>query len=127
MHEVRSIWVGIHPRTDDTRILAMAGAGKALLKARLARAPSHPRALPTLLEAVALWQGAPVRAAVVMPEEPATPNDPFYRDLFLDYGMDPLFTVDFVGALRPPREGDGIPGMGQFRDLRQMLLFEVAR
>ena len=47
-----NIWVGIRPGSLTTRVLAMAGAGEMILKARLSPSPSHPRALPTLLEAV---------------------------------------------------------------------------
>ncbi len=127
MHEVRSIWMGIHPQASGTRVLAMAGAEKVLLKARLATVPSHPRALPTLLEAVALWQGLPVRAALVVGDSAATMAEPLYRDLFADFGMNPLYSLDFVSSLKRPRVEDGLSGMGPFGDLRQMLLFEVAR
>jgi hypothetical protein len=58
------IWIGISPGPLTTRILGMAGASETILKARLSPEPSHPRALATLLEAVALWQGTPVRAAL---------------------------------------------------------------
>src|SRR3982750_1040742 len=50
------IWVAIHPRGSETRVLATEGSGSPLLKARLASHPWHQRALPTLLEALALSQ-----------------------------------------------------------------------
>ena len=61
---METIWMGIAPGSLTTRVIAMAGPEQILLKAQLARDPRHPRALPTLLEAVALWQGLPVRAAL---------------------------------------------------------------
>lgn len=61
---MESIWMGIAPSPQVTRVLAMAGPNDTILKAQLARDPQHPRALATLLEAVALWQGLPVRAAL---------------------------------------------------------------
>ena len=127
MQQARSIWIGIDPRPSGTRILAMAGAEQTLLKARLATVPSHPRALPSLLEAIALWQGLPVRAAVVVGESAATMAEPLYRDLFPDFGMNPLYSLDYVSSLRRPHTKDGLSGMGSYSDLRQMLLFEVAR
>jgi hypothetical protein len=59
-----SIWMGIAPSREATRVVAMSGPSSTILKAQLARDPKHPRALATLLEAVALWQGQPVRAAL---------------------------------------------------------------
>ena len=50
------IWMGISPEATETRVIAMAGAGATLLKARLSRSPAHPRALSTLLEAIAPWE-----------------------------------------------------------------------
>ena len=61
---MESIWMGIAPGLATTRVIAMAGPDDTILKANLAGDPRHPRALATLLEAVALWQGRPVRAAL---------------------------------------------------------------
>ena len=63
-----TIWMGISPGPQSTRVIAMAGASETILKARLAREPAHPRAMATLLEAVALWQGTTVRAALCAAE-----------------------------------------------------------
>jgi hypothetical protein len=59
-----AIWIAIRPGRTGTRVLATAGAQETLLKANLASEPAHPRAVPALLEAVALWQGEQVRAAL---------------------------------------------------------------
>jgi hypothetical protein len=58
------IWMGISPERAATRVIAMAGPSETILKARLLPVPGHPRAMATLLEAVALWQGAKVRAVL---------------------------------------------------------------
>lgn len=125
---MRSIWVGVHPRPEGTRILATAGSEATLLKARLAGAPKHPRALSTLLEALALWQGVPVRAALAVGagEEPSCDTSLFHES-FTDFGPTPLYSVEYVAGLRRRRHRDGLDGLGDFRDLRQLLLFEVAR
>jgi len=59
---MRSIWMGIAPGSSTTRVVAMAGPSETILKAQLSKDPVHPRALATLLEALALWEGQPVRA-----------------------------------------------------------------
>ena len=50
-----SLWMAIRPGPTGTRVLVTEGQ-ETLLKARLMRDPAHPRALATLLEAMALWQ-----------------------------------------------------------------------
>ena len=53
---MESLWMGIAPGLATTRVIAMAGPDDTIVKANLAGDPRHPRALATLLEAVALWQ-----------------------------------------------------------------------
>lgn len=121
-----SIWMGIAPSTTETRVLAMAGANATILKARLRADPAHPRALTTLLEAVALWQGSQVRAALCADARLPSCDCNLYRGAF-DFGG-PLYTVDWVpGPLARRRRVRDVGGMGEFGDLRQLLLFEVAR
>ena len=122
-----SIWVAIHPRAGRTRVLATQGVKRTLLKAHLATSPAHPRALPTLLEALALWQGEPVRAVLVADGEATSSATSLFRDCFALADGAPLYRLD-VAEHRPvrPRE-PAIDGMGDFRDLRQLLLWEVAR
>lgn len=124
---MRSIWVAILPRPSETRILATAGVAETLLKARLSSTPRHPRALPTMLEALALWQGQPVRAAlcVGVPDSGCATN--FSRDWFGADAATPLYSLDVVDARRRPRRRDDLGGLGDFRELRQLLLWEVAR
>jgi hypothetical protein len=124
---MHSIWLGVDPRPPAARVLAMAGPAEALLKARLLPAPKHPRALATLCEALALWQGVPVRAALAVGDEEPWCDMSRFHVGFADFGETPLYSLDVVSRLRPPRRRDGLAGMGSFRDLRQLLLFEVAR
>jgi hypothetical protein len=123
---MRTIWMGISARPESTRVLATAGAETTLLKARLAARPSHPRALTTLLEAVALWQGAPVRAALAVDERASGCVTNLYGD-FVGDEHTPLYELEIVPDLRRARRRDELGGLGDFRDLRQLLLFEVAR
>jgi hypothetical protein len=122
-----NLWMGISPGTCATRVMAMAGASETILKARLSPTPGHPRALATLLEAVALWQGSKVRAALCAGERGGASDCSLYREAFADVGG-PLYSLDWVPVLdRGRRRRRDIAGMGDFADLRQMLLFEVAR
>lgn len=121
------IWMAIAPGRATTRVLAMAGASETILKARLRGEPLHPRAMPTLLEAIALWQGSKVRAALVADERDGECGSRLYRESFVDFGG-PLYTLDWLprGAGKRRRHRD-LSGVGEFGDLRQLMLFEVAR
>jgi hypothetical protein len=105
----------------------MEGAADTILKARLRREPAHPRALSALLEAVALWQGLPVRAALAAGGEQIGYDSTLYRAAFPDLGNTPLYTLDWVPAPGSRRRRKDPGEMGDFRDLKQLLLFEVAR
>lgn len=126
---MESIWMGIAPDARGTRVLAMAGPSETIMKARLLRSPSHPRAMATLLEAIALWQGRPIRAALCADDRQDGSDSTIYRAAFAD-GGGPLYSLDWIPAAargrRRSRHRD-IAGMGEFSDLRQLLLFEVAR
>jgi hypothetical protein len=119
-----AICVAIAPRTSETRILATQGS-ETILKARLLAMPQHPRALPTLLEAFAMWQGTPVRAALAVDEAAHCPRT-LLPELD-DFGRTPLYSLDVVSLRRPSRRRDALGGLGDFRDLRQLLLFEIER
>jgi hypothetical protein len=123
------IWVAIHPQGSETRVLATEGTGSTLLKARLSTRPWHERALPSLLEALALWQSRRVHAVLVVDDGAAgTFATSLCPDLAAEHARTPLYTLDVVeGRRRPPRRRESIVGVGDFRDLRQLMLFEVAR
>jgi hypothetical protein len=123
---MESIWMAIAPSATSTRVLAMAGAQDTILKARLSRSPCHPRALASLLEAIALWQGVPIRAALCADARGS--DSSLFRETFTDLGG-PLYTLDWVSAREQGRRARrrDIAGMGEFEDLRKLLIDEVAR
>ena len=123
---MRSLWVGIDSRRYETRILATAGPMETILKARLLPSVSHPRAVPTLLEALALWQGISVRAAVVVDDTDGSSGTRLGLDSWAGGVAPPLYEVEFVPRRRPHHR-DSLDGMGPFHDLRQLMMFEVAR
>jgi hypothetical protein len=118
--------MGIAPERQATRVIAMAGPSETILKARLP-SPAHPRAMATLLEAMALWQGTKVRAVLSVDDRDGACDTTFYREAFTDFGG-PLYTLDWVPACRRARRRHrDLAGVGVFADLRQQVLFEVAR
>ena len=119
--------MGISPGPKDTRVIAMAGPSDTILKARLSRQPSHPRALATLLEAIALWQGTQVRAALCAADKDGASDSSLYREAFADFGG-PLYTLEWVpaAALSHRRRRD-IRGIGDFADLQRMLIAGASR
>ena len=123
---MHTIWIGIDPRRDRTRILAMAGPQETLLKAHLSPLPSSRAALPALLEAMALWYGIPVHAALVVDGPDGSSRERFAQEAFGATGS-ALYSLDYVSALRPPRRRDPLGRMGSFNDLRQLLLFEAMK
>lgn len=118
--------MGISPGAQGIRVIAMAGPRDTILKARLSRHPSHPRALPTLLEAIALWQGVQVRAALCAADREGASDSSLYRDAFADFGG-PLYTLEWIpaAALDGRRRRD-LDGVGGFADLER-LIAEVPR
>lgn len=124
---MRSIWIGIDPRPDVTRVLAMASPTEILLEARLGATARHARAVPSLLEALALWEGTPVRAAVAVDGTDDSCATRLCLDPFGD-GAPPLYSLAYVPRQRRGRRrGDALGGGRDFRNLRQLFLFEEAR
>jgi hypothetical protein len=123
---MNSIWMGIAPGSTATRVIAMDGPRETLLKARLARDPKHPRALATLLEAVALWQGAPVRAALCADAREVSCDSNICREAFLDDGG-ALYSLIWVPAGAHRQRRHRLHGLGSFRDLEALVISEVAR
>ena len=123
---MESIWMGIAPRARGTRVIAMASPSDTILKANLGCEPKHPRALATLLEAVALWQGQPVRAALSADERVFSCDSNFCREAFLDNGS-ALYSLVWVPAAERRRRRGHLHGLGDFRDLERLVISEVAR
>ncbi|PKN55033.1 MAG: hypothetical protein CVU56_23480 [Deltaproteobacteria bacterium HGW-Deltaproteobacteria-14] len=117
--------MAIAPSRRETRILATAGSGDPLLTARLLGRIHHPRALPTLLETLALWEGRKVHAVLAADDRlPLFGPNP-WTDLD-GHGDTPLYSLDLT-LLSSIRRRRGLPGLGSFRDLHALLVREVAR
>lgn len=105
----------LSPARGEVFLLVTSAESRDVLKARLPLDVRHPRALLTLLEGVALWQGSPLCTAII-----AEGN---YRSfagsgLFGDElwpGESQLVRFEVVGRARPKR----LSGLGDFRRLRR--------
>ena len=125
---METLWIGVDPRPEGTRVLVISGPETVLLKANLSPLPSSRLALSALAEALCLWEGRRARVALVATHlDSSAPRAPFDEHPFgVSHGA--LVDLDIVDHLRPPRRRrDGLGGMGAFDDLRQLLLFEAMR
>ncbi len=117
---MESIWMGIAPGQQTTRVIAMTGPDETILKALMAREPRHPRAIPTFLQAVALWQGQPVRAALCA--------DSQGREASFDWDDGgALYSVLWVPAGAHRLKRHRLHGLGNFTDLERLVTTQVAR
>lgn len=123
---MRRIWMAIAPTRHETRILATDGPSDTLLKARLSSRMQHPRALASLMEALALWQGHKVHAVVAVDADSPTYAWTPGEDL-VGHEDTPLYAMDYaLTEPAPQRDISGI-GLGSFGDLHRLLASEVAR
>ena len=104
----------------STRVLVSLGDDE-VLKAVLPRpsAPPHPRALPLLLEAMALWHQASIHTVLCAAEQVSWSRLGLLDGLGLARDA-----VHYTIELREPGRGRGrrIAGLGRFDDLRQLVL-----
>jgi hypothetical protein len=125
-----TIWMGLFPGQQSTRVLAMRGADRPILKAQLDLRPSSPLAVVSLMEAIALWEGMQVHAALVVGEDCSHAQTTLYRDTFAIHGeQSALYRLQWVprAPRRTRRRGDGLSGLGDFRDLERLLVTAVTR
>lgn len=123
----RDTWMAISPEPRGTRVVAMARSSETILKGRLLTEPAHPRAMATLLEAVALWQGQQVRAVLVAADKGGASDSSLFRAAFADFGG-PLYSLDWLPASALARRRDcDLSGVGDFGDLRELVVAEEAR
>jgi len=120
------LWMGISPGSEVTKVLLQDGPGQPLMKARLPPKPVHSQAVQMLCEALALWCGRRVFAAIAADD----PDGFFDTTPWLTSWEGTLenatCTIKIVPGTRARRERDRLEGLGDFRDVRQLLLFEVA-
>ena len=102
-----------------TRILVRADDDVVLKAALLPRSWPHRRALPTLLESLALWHQARAHAVIC-----AADLDSWSRLGLVDDLGAAAATIHYAVEVREPgrRRSQRIPGLGSYRDVRQLEL-----
>lgn len=120
-----SLFMAVSPGAEGTRIL-VTDRREVRLKARLSCPPSHPRALSWLIEAVALWEGAPVRAVLSVGGPARTHATTFRADWFPDFGG-PLYSLEVVEQRGRTGVRDRLDGLGSFRDMKQLRIEDALR
>jgi hypothetical protein len=114
MHGSWTSTLKISPR--EVRLLVTEFGAADLLKARLPMSPSHPRALLTLLEGLALWRGRPLVVAIDAGESsPCWYGSGLFGDELWP-GESALVRFEF--AARARRGARHLKGLGDFRSLR---------
>ena len=98
-------------RLDDNDVL------KAVLQTP--SSPPHPRALPSLLEAMALWHQTPVHAVLCANEEESWCRLGLLDDMWLSIDA-AHYTVELRPRAGVRERRHRIAGLGSFNDLRQL-------
>ncbi len=110
--------ITVHPRTWTTKLLLTGPQGDDLMKASLPTPQSHPRALLTLLEGLALWSGVPLDAAICVGDASGPlPDAASFGSPYPTEGS-ALVRVELVNDdLLAPRR---LTGVGDFSRIRQI-------
>jgi hypothetical protein len=82
--------------------------------------------VPALLEALAMWEGTMVRAVVVVDDRDGSSATRLKLEWTADFTGEPLYQLQFVAGHKRHHR-DRLDGFGPFHDLRQLVMFEVAR
>lgn len=121
-------WMVWSPGSQRTRVMVTRGQ-EILLKAQLGPGPSHPRAAQWLMEAIALWEGSPVRAVIAADSSGATCAKRFWDAVGMDFGG-ALYSLRLAACeLREPRQlsllHDLVPEVEGFCDLEAARVAEA--
>lgn len=105
----------LKPNPSSTRLLLICGEDEVLKAVLPPPMEIHPRAAPTLCEALALWLQQPL--SVVLCADAEGPSSALGLSDDLGFGVTTVhYTVEVVDPTRRPR------ALGSFRDLRQLEL-----
>jgi hypothetical protein len=124
---MRSLWMGIMPGLEFTRVVVQDDWDQLLLKARLPHSLRDPRAVETLCQAMVRWCGRKVCAALVVDGPGALCVTRPWRDTVGRLTRHELFEVHPVSRGRPAEERDRLDGLHDYDELRWSVFFGKAR
>lgn len=116
------LWISIEPVGSEVRMMLAAPAASTIMKARMPNPPAHRRAVISLLEAIALWHGRPLRAVIDADAEDVRQN-PARWAMLLGDAPELAVAVEWAAVPRPPKKDRYLAPMGDFTGARQLLSF----
>lgn len=116
------LWMSIEPVGSEVRMMLAAPAASTVMKARLPNPPAHPRAVISLLEAIALWYGRPLRAVIDADAEDVRRHPERWATLLGD-APDLAVAVEWVAVPRIKKKDRYLTPMGDFASARQLVSF----
>lgn len=112
------------PGAESTRVMVRSGR-QILLKAVLSPGPEHPRAAQWLMEAIALWEGAPVRGVIAADGAHDSYGSRFWDAAAMDFGG-ALYSLRLAGVPNLHRQlsllDDLVGELGAMDDLEALLV-----
>ena len=122
---MNEVWTLIDIRRPVPRILVTHGSQQPMLKAIMTGPPHHVRAMGAFLQALSMWEGRAVRAALVVDK-----GDGCVVNRYLDFATmaerTPMYSIEYITApyLNESKRSEE---MDQFRDLKELLRSEVGQ
>jgi len=120
-----TLWMEIQPGPVTTKVRVQDRSKRTWLLARLPHAPQDPCAVEMLCEAIALWSGRKVCAALVVDGRGTFCATRAWRSTCARLTQPPRVEVRVISA--PDREGNGPEGSVRCTDRRRRRFVEVTR
>lgn len=116
------LWMSIEPVGPEVRMMLTVPSSGTVLKARFPSRPAHPRAVISLLEAVSLWYGEPLRAVI----DAAASDVSRYPErwaMLLGDAPELAVQVDWVAVPQARKKDRFLGSMGDFARARRLIHF----
>ena len=123
----RSIWMGIAPGREATRLIAQRGPSETILKANLRRRRRVRRHWSGCSKRSRCGKGGRSVLRSLWTTTRRSASATCIETGSRHARRRPLYQIDWIPRARPRRRHDSIRGMGEFGDLEQLLRFEIAR
>lgn len=121
---MKRLTVTMQPLPRETRLLVMAGHDEVMRAVLGPTTASHPRAVPTLLEELALWHPQTLSVVLCVDVEASSSATRMLHEL--SFGTKTVHDEGDVAFRANRRRGRRIHGLGNFGDLPKLCLEGVA-